>query len=93
MKKVLILLLLSCTLLTGCSLGKNEDENKQAVQELLSGFYENEYGKYEIYYGESIEDKKDVYLEATKELYEDEKYIEILEYNVQNDISIVKNNY
>ena len=90
--KVLILVLISCSLLTGCNLGNKVDENEKAVEEQLAGFYDDAYGKYEIHYGESTEDMKDKYLEETKDFYASKKYEEILKYNIENDITVIKNN-
>lgn len=90
--KILVLILVSFSLLTGCNLDNKVDENKKAVEEQLAGFYDDSYGKYEIHYGESTEDMKDKYLEETKDFYTSQKYEEILKYNIENDITVIKNN-
>lgn len=92
MKKLWIILMVAL-LLVGCTNVDDEvDPNQTMVEEMLDGFYEDEYWRFEIYYGEDETDLKDAYLEATKDWYVNGKYEEILNYNVENEISIIRTN-
>lgn len=73
------------------NLDVSSNTNKDLVDTMLPGFYSS-YEDYEITYGDNPLDQKVFYYETTKGWYEQGNYEAILQYNVSNDISIVKNN-
>lgn len=94
MKKILVLLLISISLILSINpvfATENEiiDENETMVNNLLGNFYNND-NYFEIFYGNQTIDQKTKYYNDTYSMYINNDYAGILQYNVSNDITVIK---
>lgn len=96
MKKRIFLLLImlalfaSTTPICAETMNTNVDANQIIVEELLDDFYSFNSSGIEINYGDSLVDEKVRYYNDTYEMYNQQDYSAILNYNIENNISVVK---
>ena len=101
MKKLSILFACIFMLLGSAPISAFEEEEElilatpysyqEHVDSLLNGFYDERMDEFEIFYGESQINEKTEFYNDTVNLYQNRKYDDILNYIVENEITVVEN--